>query len=144
MNDTRRFSLVKPSLNTPFHIDFNWWKGTDNNWRIFLHDYLCAEHREALSTTQGEIQVDTVDPETAEVRQVDGLQHLLISHCARQPDFVTTQTAMVDAVFRVLLASGNQPMTPVQLGEAINQPAEKILRTFSGATVYKGIRPVHH
>ena len=144
MNDTRRFSLVKPSLNTPFHIDFNWWQGTDNNWRIFLRDYLCADHREALSNTPGEIQVDSVDPETAEVRPVDGLQHLLINHCARQPDFVTTNTAMVDAVFRVLLANGNQPMTPVQLGAAINQPAEKILRTFSSATVYKGIRPIHN
>jgi hypothetical protein len=32
----QRPSLIKPNLNTPFHIDFSWWKENDNNWRIFL------------------------------------------------------------------------------------------------------------
>jgi hypothetical protein len=143
MNETRRFSLVKPTLDTPFQIDFAWWKDHENDWRVYLYGFLCTEHQAAFAETDRDAQVDWVDPETAEIRTVDGLQHILMAHCARQSDFVTRNTTLVDSVFRVLLANGNEPMTPRQLGEAINRPAETILRTLSGMTVYKGIRPRH-
>ena len=141
MNEVKRFSLVKPTLNTPFFIDFDWWKQHENNWRVFLYDYLCPQHHEAFADSAVDIQVDWVDPETAEVRTVDGLQHVLMSHCAREPEFVTSNTTLVDSVFRVLLAHGNEPMTPIELSEAIDRPPETILRTLSGARVYRGIRP---
>lgn len=141
MIDAKRFSLVKPTLETPFQIDFDWWKQHDNNWRIFLYSYLCHEHQAAFSDTGQEIRVDWVDQETAEVHTVDGLQHILMAHCARQSDFVTSNTALVDSVFRVLLANGNNPMSPNELGEAIHRPPETILRTLSGMQVYRGIRP---
>jgi hypothetical protein len=141
MNEAKRFSLVKPTLETPFHIDFDWWKQHDNNWRIFLHGYLCPEHQAAFADTGQEIRVDWVDPETAEVRTVDGLLQTLMSHCARQPEFGSTSSALVDSVFRTLLANGNAPMTPVQLSESVHRPPDTILRTLSGMQVYKGIRP---
>lgn len=143
MTETKRFSLVKPTLNTPFQIDFDWWKEHDNNWRVFLQGYLCLEHQEAFAASDARTSIDWVDPDTAEIRVVDGLQHTLMTHCAQQDSFVTSYTTMVDAVFRVLLAHGNEPMTPAQLGEIINRPPETILRLFSGMQVYKGIRPRH-
>jgi hypothetical protein len=141
MSETRRFSLVKPTLDTPFHIDFEWWKNHENDWRVFLLGFLCPEHQATFSSSGADVWVDWVDPETAEVRKVDGLQQVLIEHCARQPGFVSSTTTLVDSVFRVLLTNGNQPMTPRELGEAVNRPPETILRTFSSMTVYKGIRP---
>lgn len=140
---TKRFSLVKPTVNTPFHIDFDWWKQHDSNWRVYLHAMLCDEHREAFAEMNEETRIDWIDAETAEVTSVDGLQHILITHCAKQPEFLSANTALVDAVFRTLLAEGNRPMTPVELSQVIGRPAETILRTFAGPTVYKGIRPVH-
>jgi hypothetical protein len=144
LNETRRFSIVKPTVNTPFHIDFDWWKNHDNNWRVYLLSYLCTEHQSLFSGIDQGSTVDWVDPVTAEIRPVDGLQRLLISHCAREPEFVTSNTTLVDAVFRVLLAHGNDPLSPLELSQEVNKPAETILRTLSGAQVYKGIRPVHH
>lgn len=143
MTDVRPYSLVKPTVNTPFRIDFDWWKEHDNNWRVFLFSYLCPEHQKTFSNQEENVEVDWIDPETAEVVTVDGLQHVLMTHCARQPDFVTGNTTMVDSVFRVLLANGNEPMTPIQLGEVLKRSPDTILRTFSGVTVYKGIRPKH-
>ena len=143
MSETRRFSLVKPTLETPFSIDFDWWKQHDNNWRVYLVGYLCPEHQSAFQGSDQDVWIDWIDPETAEVRLVDGLQNVLMSHCARQEDFLTRNTTLVDSVFRVLLSHGNEPMTVVQLGEAINRPAETILRTLTGMQVYKGIRPRH-
>lgn len=141
MTDEKRFSIIKPDLNTPFHIDFIWWKDHDSNWRVHLFSCLCQKHQEELADADNEIKLDWVDPETAEVKIVDGLQHILINHCAQQPDFLTDNTSLVNAAFRVFLASGNRPMTPVQLSEKTGKPAEMILRTLSGIQVYKGLRP---
>jgi hypothetical protein len=139
--EVKRFSLVKPTLQTRYHIDFNWWGQVDRNWRIDLHGFLCEDHQVAFTDARGEELVDWVDPETAEVQQVDGLQHVLISHCAKEPEFITEHTSLVEAVFRLFLANGNTPMSPVELAEQLNRPPETILRTLSGMRVYKGLRP---
>lgn len=139
----KRFSLVKPTTQTPFHIDFDWWKNQEKNWRVYLYSYLCAEHHAVFANAANSVFIDYVDPSTAEVFSVDGLQHVLITHCARQAGFVTHDTSLVDAVFRLLLANGNTPLTPTQLGEATGRPPETILKTLAGVVVYKGIRPIH-
>jgi hypothetical protein len=141
MSDIKRFSLIKPTVKTPFYIDFDWWKRTDNNWRVLLLDSLCPEHRAAFADLAENECIDWIDPDTAEVQSVDGLQHILITHCARQEGFLTEHTMMVDAVFRTLLANGNIPMTPIELSSALGKPAETILRTLAGPQVYRGIRP---
>ncbi len=76
--------------------------------------------------------VDSVDPETAEVRSVNALQHALISHCSKQEDFVTDHTSLVDGVFRLFIANDNTPMTPIEISEKIHRPAETIIRTLAG------------
>ena len=141
MNEPRRFSLIKPSIDTPFHIDIEWWKQHDRNWRVFLHDYMCVEHQTMFDNLEDNNWVDSVDPETAEVKRVDGLQHVLMTHCARQPNFITANTTLVDSVFRVFLSNGNEPLSIREVAEIINRPAETILRTISGPQVYKGLRP---
>lgn len=141
MIETKRFSLVKPTIQTPFHIDFEWWREHDNNWRVYLFSYLCAEHQAAFQSTDQNVMIDWIDPETAEVRVVDGLEHTLMTHCALQPGFLTQNTSLVDAVFRSFLKNGNQPLTPEELSAITGKQANTILITFSGPTIYKGIRP---
>lgn len=141
MTDQKTFSFVKPSVATPYHIDFDWWKTHDANWRVFLFSCLCAEHQAHFEGQNSEYLIDWIDPETAEIHQVDGLQSTLMTHCARLDDFLTVQTALVDAIFRVFIANGNAPLNPIELSDKIKKPAETILRTLSGLQVYKGIRP---
>jgi hypothetical protein len=139
--ETKRISLVKPTLQTRYHIDFDWWSKNDRDWRVYLRNYLCQGHQEAFAGIEAEEQVDWVDADTAEVQRVDGLQHVLITHCARQPEFIPQQTTLVDSVFRLFLANGNVPLTPVELAEQLNRDPMTILKTISGIRVYKGIRP---
>lgn len=141
MNEYKRFSLVKPTLETPFHIDFDWWKHHDNNWRVYLHSCLCDEHQLLFSNFDEDNFVDWVDPESAQVKQVDGLQSVLMSHCAKQPGFITEKTTLVNAVFRYLLANRNTPVTPIELAKETGRQGKLILRTLSGPRVYKGLRP---
>jgi len=139
---SQRSSLIKPKIDTPFRIDFDWWKKNDRNWRVFLRSFLCDEHQILFEKLDNDEVVDWIDPKTAEVTQVDGLQHILITHCAKQNDFLSANMTLVDSVFRVLLSNGNQPMTAEELGSRLNRPAQTILRTLSGVRVYKGIRPI--
>jgi hypothetical protein len=141
MTEIKKFSIIKPTLDSPFHIDFEWWKQNDNDWRVFLVDYLCPEHKEVFQNTNTDQLIDWVDAETGEVHSLDGIQHTLIAHCAKEPGFVSTNTAIVDAVFRTFLANENRPLSPNELSVLIGQPANKILLTFGGFQVYKGIRP---
>ena len=141
MTETKRYSLIKPTLQTRFRIDFDWWQQKDRDWHVHLAGLLCEAHRAVFSNPEGSVMVDWVDPVTAEVQQVEGVQHLLITHCAKEPDFITPHTTMVDAVFRLFLANGNTPLTPIELGETLNRPSETILKTLTGSRVYRGVRP---
>jgi hypothetical protein len=85
--------------------------------------------------------VDNVDPESAQVTKVPGMQNILITHCAQQPDYITRQTSLVNAVFRLFLANGNTPLSARELGERLGRQPNMVLRTFSSRRVYKGIRP---
>ena len=135
-------SLLKPSIQTPFRIDFDWWEQNDRDWHVYMRSLLCPDHQLSFNEVQEDSLIDWIDPLTAEVKQVDGIQHALMSHCALQPDFVNSHTAMVEAVFRIFLASGNQPMSAQDLSRKLNRPAEIILRTLSGPRIYRGLRPL--
>lgn len=141
MTETKRFSLVKPTVDTPFHIDFDWWKKNERDWHVYLRSLLCAEHQESFANVEEGETIDWVDPVTAEVKPVEGVQNALMTHCVKQPDFLTSQTALVEAIFRLFLSNGNMPMTSKELGARLSRPADTILRTLAGARVYKGIRP---
>jgi len=143
MTEGKRSTLIKPIISTPFHIDFEWWQKNERDWQVFLRSLLCADHREAFAEIDAGQLIDWVDPETGEVKPVDGIQNTLMTHCVKMPDFLTEKTALVEAVFRLFLTNGNAPMSSEELGEKLNRPPATILRTLGGARVYKGIRPIN-
>jgi hypothetical protein len=135
-------SLIRPGLDTQFHIDYSWWERTGRDLVVYLRSHLCEEHQETYGLIDASEIVDFVDPDTAEVTRVEGNRHILMSHCSKQTDYLTAQTSLVNAVFRVFLANYNTPLTPNELAKLTGRKAGIILRTLSGARVYKGIRPV--
>jgi hypothetical protein len=138
---SQRVSLVKPTLDTPFHIDFSWWRQNDREWKVFLRGLLGPEQEDKLAGMTGDERVDWVDPHTGEVVQMDVLQFLLSSHYAQEGES-SEGTTLIESIFRTFLKSGNTPMSSRQLGEALNRQPITILKTVSGLRVYRGIRPV--
>lgn len=141
MSEPIKFSLVKPTIDTPFRIDFDWWKQHDSDWRVFLLNLLCESHQTAFKDQDDDVVIDFIDPKTAEVKSVDGLLHTLLNHCAKMADFTTRDSSLISTVFRVFLSNNNHPLSPSELSNIINRPANTLLITLSGPTVYKGIRP---
>jgi hypothetical protein len=135
-------TLVKPTLDTPLHIDYAWWERRGLQIDVELRAHLCQEHQAIFSEHFDTEKIDWVDKKTGEVTKVDGLQHVLQVHCSQQPDYINEDLSLVDAVFRVFLANDNEPMTSEELSAITGRPAEKILSTLAGRRVYKGIRPV--
>ena len=134
-------SLLKPTGQTLFHIDFEWWKNNERDWHVFLSSLLCPEHQEAFGNMDEGSMIDWIDPKTAEVKSVDGIQHALMTHCALQPEFTNERTAMVEAIFRIFLVNGNTPLTVEEIASRLNRPTNVVLKTISGSRVYRGLRP---
>jgi hypothetical protein len=133
--------FIKPTLDTPYHIDFDWWTKAGRDLRVHLKSHLCDLHREMYAEASAD-PVDWVDAHTAEVKPIDGILYELRTHCSLQPDYIHDLTSVVDAVFRVFMVNDNQPMNTRELGKRIGKDPELILRTISGKTVYQGLRPV--
>jgi hypothetical protein len=134
---------IKPDLETKFHIDFDWWERKGRDLRVYLQSHLCPECKVIYTNHRGSEEVDWIDPETAEVTRVDALWQSLRTHCSQKPDFITENTPLTDAVFRVFLTNGNTPLSATELHELLGRhTAETILRTLGGRKIYKGIKPV--
>jgi hypothetical protein len=135
-------ALIKPTLETKFHIDYNWWsRERPSDLRTYLLSHLPPEKRSYFQTKSGADQIlDYIHPDTAEVMRLDELG-LALQEAASQPDFINSHTSLVDSLFRVFIANGNQPRSPLELAIATGRDAQTILKTVGGPKVYMGIRP---
>lgn len=132
--------LQRPTIDTRFYIDYEWWENSDLDMKTYVYSRL--DLGDDLSLDSGIEHVDLVDPETAEVRQVDGFQYALQIYFSQMPDNFTTNTSLVDAIFYTLLANANRPMTARELAEKVKRDPETVLKTIAGPHIYQGIRPI--
>lgn len=132
----------RPSLETKFHIDDEWWKASGKDLRVAVRGQLCRDCQVRFPDHRNLESVDWVDPDTAEVVRADALLQTLRSDCSTKPEFISASNSLVTNIFRLLLVNGNQALNPKEL--ASHMPwtnADTILRTLSAGTVYMGIRP---
>ena len=139
-------AILIPTLHTRFHIDFTWWERHGREYRVYLQSHLCEEHQPEFrheEDADGRM-LDWVHPRTAQVSRLDRLQYMLRSHCARQPEFLTERISMVDGIFRVFIANGNQPLTVPELVRRSGREGQEstVLRTLAGGRTYNGLRPI--
>jgi hypothetical protein len=133
---------IKPTLDTKFHIDFDWWQQQNRKLRVHLVSHLCPQCRSRYADAPPQ-EIDWVHPSTGEVKRVDALWDVIRSCCSQRDDYITPQTPLAFAVFLAFVANDNVPLTPVELQEVVgHNPAATILRTLAGHQIYYGIRPV--
>lgn len=133
-------ALKRPTEDTKFFIDYDWWERSNLDLKTYLYTRLNVGEDLQLDTAME--KVDLVDSRTGEVRQVDGFQYVLQTYFSQLPDDFTARTSLVDAAFCVLLANANQPMTAQEIAQQVGRPASVILKTLGGPRVYQGIRPI--
>ena len=132
--------IARPDTNTLFHIDPTWFEKNSQNLRKEMHAVLCDECRARYPDPAEVIVVDRIHPRTAEVTRVDALWEALGDHCGLLPGFIAPTTPLTTAVFRALLANGNQPMSPEQLHKRIGKSsAAAILKLLLGGEIENGV-----
>ncbi len=131
--------LTRVTPETQLYIDFEWWERSELDLKTYLYTRL--DLGDSLPA-EVEDKVDLVDPETAEVRRVDGFQYIVQTYFNQLPDDFARRSSLVDAVFCVLLANANRPMTVREVASRVQRPTDVIIRTFSGPNVYQGVRPL--
>lgn len=141
-NPPRLSRLIKPTTDTPFHIDYAWWARDGRDLRAYLLSQIPAELHDAYAGLDESTWVDSVDPNTGEVKREDTLLVRIRSLAKRQADYISSHTSIIDAVFRTFLINDNEPLTVLELSRRLNRDPQLILRTLAGGQVYKGIRPV--
>ncbi len=134
--------FVKPTIDTLFHIDYSWWEQQELDLNVQLLAHLSPELREAYAGQQVGEKIDLIDWDTGEIQQVEGLQYIIATRCSQEPGYIMQAPTLIEAVFRVFLSNGNQPLSPRSLSPLVGQQPEKILRLLGGHRVWKGIRPV--
>lgn len=132
--------LIKPSVETKFSIDYDWWDTSRDDLHVYLLTHLSDEHQSRLANRDLYVAFDYIDPATGEVLQLDQLQ-VAIRESAGRDDFITEHIGLIDSVFRALLVNGNRPLNARQLSEITGRDADTILKTIGGMRVYRGIRP---
>lgn len=133
----------RPTVDTAFHIDWEWWKANDRNYRLYLHEQLCETCRRRFPSPLDVADVDWVDPVTAEVTRADALQMCLQRQCADDPEYIHEALPVAAAVFRVFLVNGNKPLSANGLHEILPwRTPQTILRVIGARRTHYGIRVV--
>lgn len=132
--------LIKPSLETKFFIDYDWWESSRDDLQIYLFTHLSEEQQKALSNRDMQEMYDYVHPETGEVFALDALG-MAIQESSRSENFISDHIGLIDSVFRAFLVNGNQPLNAQELAEATGRNPATILKTIGGVHIYRGIRP---
>jgi hypothetical protein len=133
--------LKRANPDTRFYVDYGWWEKSNLDLKTYLYTRLSIGEGANLESDISE--VDLIDPQTGEVRQVDGFQYALQNYFRQLPDDFASRTSMVDAIFCVLLANANQPMSAREIADRVQRTTEVVLKTIGGPRVYQGIRPVY-
>lgn len=132
----------RPTVDTKFHIDYDWWQSSGRNFRLYLLEQLCEQCKQRFATHRETETVDWVNPDTGEVTEADALLQCLKNMCAQQPDFIDPRVPLTAAVFRVFLLNDNTPLSSRELHETITwKMPDTILSTLAGRTTYLGLRP---
>lgn len=100
--------------NPRYFVDETWYTNHNKSFRTVAQTRLCPSCRKKLGTEVQE-QVPTVDSRgrvVYELRAVPFANNPLSEirkHCSKEGQYITGETPLMEAIFRVFLANGNQP-----------------------------------
>ncbi len=134
--------VARPDTKTLFHIDLTWFEKNGRDLRAAMHESLCDECRTRYPAPADTRVIDRVHPQTGEVTRADALWESIVDHCALKPGYITPATPLTAAIFRALIANGNQPISSEQLHKRVGKSsAAAILKLLLGSEIENGVVP---
>jgi len=87
-------------------IDLDWYQQNNRSFWALAQNCLCPKCREQLKA--------------GEVSAVD-LLSTIRDCCSKTPDFINGRSSILESIFRLFLANGNQPLEVEELGKQLNE-----------------------
>ena len=87
-------------------IDLDWLESTHRSFLALAQDCLCPQCRERLG-------------ESGEKLSAADLLSTIKDCCSKTPEFITGRSPVLESIFRLLLANGNQPLDLEKLGKKL-------------------------
>lgn len=103
--DKEEISTEQPK--TYWSIAPDWFRQNNRSISILIQDYLCPKCAKQLSAEGKENPQDAL----ATIRDC----------CSHVPDFITDRLPILESVFRLFLANGNQPLELEELGNQLSE-----------------------
>ena len=128
VNEDSSVAVAEPETETEparYYIDTDWYEQNNRSFRVMAQGRFCAACQAKVGEATQE-RVPTVDKkssrvvyETRDVRYGEQPMAVIRSCCSKQRNYITPETPLLEAVFRVFLANGNQPATVERVREQL-------------------------
>ena len=118
-------------------IDLDWYQQNERSFSVLAQRCLCPKCREQLTTGGGELSpADLVSA--------------IKDCCSKSPGFITDKLPILESIFRLFLANGNQPLDLEELGKQLSEwrggdtycTSPEILSRLLSNDQYYGLRQV--
>lgn len=109
-----------------YYIDRTWFEGGTRDFLTFAAGRMCASCQEKLGT-EVEERVARTDRNGKVVFERQMVPYgsnpfkVIRDCCSHSKGFITAAMPLQEAIFRTLLASGNQPLTPEELRDQLDE-----------------------
>jgi len=104
MNGKTGSAQVKPR----WFIDLDWYQQNNRSFPALAQNYLCGKCRKKLDT-KGKVISETE------------LLATIRDCCANESGFISVQRPILESVFRLFLANGNQPLDLEEMGKQLSE-----------------------
>ncbi len=95
-------------IKTSWFIDLDWYQKNSRSFSILAQRCLCSKCRKGLGAEEVEFPADEL------IRNIKDC-------CSHEPDYITSGLPVLESVFRLFLANGNQPLDLEELGEQLTE-----------------------
>ena len=95
-------------LKTYWAIALDWFQQNNRSISALIQDYLCPKCAKKLDAEGKENSPDV-------------LMSAVKNCCSHGPDFISERLPILESVFRLFLANGNQPLDLEELGKQLSQ-----------------------
>jgi len=104
--DEEKTSAEQP--RTRWFIGLDWYQQHNRSLPVLAQSYLCPKCAEKLSAGEGEPSIDTL------LATISGC-------CSGAPGYIHDQLSIMESVFRLFLANGNQPLYLEELSKQLSE-----------------------
>ncbi len=103
-----REDISTDQVRTRWFIDLDWYQPNNRSFFSLARNCLCSKCRKRLKVEEGEIAA--ADLLTA----IGGC-------CSKEPGFISGGSPILESIFRLFLANGNQPLDLEELGNQLSE-----------------------